>query len=99
MVIQNKQYVEIRSDDPLEAVIDGRHYKAYLVANLAFNQGAEVSAEHYGLTLAEVHGAMAFYYENEKEIEQAIVEVQALGENEMNLRNRLDKIKNRLDNQ
>ena len=71
MAVQLKQHIELRGDNPLDAVIVGTRYKAYLVANLAFNDGAEVSAEHYNLHLAQVHGAIAFYLDNEEAIEQA----------------------------
>lgn len=95
MMIQNKQYVELRGGDPLDAVIAGRHYKAYLVANLAINQGAEASVEQYGLSLSEVHGAIAFYYENKASIEQSIEDAKALSGHEISLQERLEQIKKR----
>ncbi|MEO1286355.1 MAG: hypothetical protein AAFV93_01200 [Chloroflexota bacterium] len=80
MAVQLKQYVELRGDNPLDAVISGHHYKAYLVANLAFQDGAEASVSHYDLTHAEVYGAMAFYEENKTAIEKAIAEARKIGE-------------------
>ena len=49
----------------LLAVIAGTHHKAYLTANLALNDGPQAAAEHYRIPLATVHGAMAFYFDNE----------------------------------
>ncbi|MEL6407649.1 MAG: hypothetical protein AAFR81_24965 [Chloroflexota bacterium] len=79
MAIQVKTYIELRGDNPLDAVISGHHYKAYLVAHLAFEDGSEVSARHYNLTHAEVYGAMAFYEENRASILQAIDDASELG--------------------
>lgn len=79
MAVQLRNHIELESDNPLDARIAGRGFKAYLVANLAFNDGAEASAEHYGLSLGDVHAAMAFYYDNEESIRKAIQEAQNLG--------------------
>lgn len=80
MAIQIKQYVEQIGDDPLDAVVSGRHHKAYLVANLALRDSPGASAEHYKLSLAEVYGAIAFYHENKESIEDAIKKARKLGE-------------------
>lgn len=79
MVLVNHTHVITPTDDPLEAVIDGKNYKAYLVANLAFNDSPEGSAEHYGLTLAQVYSAMAFYRDNEEAINEKFMELRELG--------------------
>ena len=79
MAIQIKQYVELVGDDPLDAVVSGRHHKAYLVANLALQESPVASAEHYSLSMAEVYGAIAFYHENKESIIEAIEEARALG--------------------
>ena len=72
MTVELKTYIELRGDDPLDAVIAGTtRTKAYLVANLAFNETPEHAAEHYGLSLAAVHAAISFYYHNEEAIKQA----------------------------
>ncbi len=80
MAIQIKQYVEQVGSDPLDAVVSGRHHKAYLVANLALQDSPEASAEHYKLSLAEVYGTIAFYHENKESIESSIKEARKLGE-------------------
>ncbi|MCY4064392.1 MAG: hypothetical protein OXG53_18650 [Chloroflexi bacterium] len=56
-----RERIEWRGDNPLNAVIAGTHYKAYLVANLALNDGPQAAAEHFRLELAIVRAAMAFY--------------------------------------
>ena len=60
-------------------MITGTHHKAYLVANLALNDGPQTAAEHYRIPLATVHGAMTFYYDNEAAIHEAIQEARKLG--------------------
>lgn len=50
------------------AVIVGTHHKAYLVANLALKDGPQAATDHYCIDLANVHGAMAFYHDNEAAI-------------------------------
>ena len=65
-VLKIRMRIALRGDNPLAALIAGTHYKAYLIANLAFNDGAQASADHYGIPLANVYGAMAFYCENEE---------------------------------
>jgi uncharacterized protein (DUF433 family) len=79
MVVQIRNHIELETDNPLDARISGRGFKAYLVANLAFNDGVEASAEHYELSLADVHAAMAFYYDNQEAIKAAIAEARELG--------------------
>ena len=61
-------------------MIAGTHYKAYLVANLALNDGPLAAAEHYRLDLATVQAALAFYDDNEAAIHEAIQEARKLGE-------------------
>ena len=72
MVVQLKQYIELRGDNPLDAVVAGTTRKAYLVASLAINDGAETAAEEDELSLAEVYAALAFYHENETAIQHAL---------------------------
>ena len=44
------------------------------------NDGPQAAAEHYRIPLATVHGAMAFYFDNEAAIHEAIQEARKLGE-------------------
>jgi hypothetical protein len=74
MALVNRNYVKTDSNNPLEAYIEGKGYKAYLVANLAFNDSPQGSTEHYNLSLAEVYSAMAFYHANEGGIETSLKE-------------------------
>ena len=80
MVLEIRQHIELRGNNPLEAMVAGTYYKAYLVANLAFNDGPQASADHYGIPLANVYGAMAFYCENEGAIKDAIRQARKLGD-------------------
>lgn len=80
MALAIQSHVIALTDDPLEAVIEGSHYKAYLVANLAFNAGAEASATQYNLTLGQVYSAMAFYHDNNEAIQKSIAEMRRIGE-------------------
>jgi uncharacterized protein (DUF433 family) len=79
MVLATQGHVIATTDDPLDAIVEGTHYKAYLVANLAFNDGPEASAKHYKLTLGQVHSAIAFYYDNEDAIKRSKEEMRELG--------------------
>ena len=72
MAIQLKQYIELRGDSPLAAVMIGTNKKAYLVASLALNDSVEAAAEADELTLAEVYAALTFYHENEAAIRLAL---------------------------
>ena len=80
MVLEIREHINLRGHNPLEAMISGTHYKAYLVANLALNDGPQAAADHYRLDLAAVHGAITFYYDNEAAINDAIQEARELGE-------------------
>ena len=80
MVLTIREHIQLRGDDPLDATVAGTHYKAYLVANLALNDGPQAAADHYRLELAVVHGAISFYYDNETAIDEAIHEARELGE-------------------
>jgi hypothetical protein len=71
MSVELKQHIELRGDDPLDAVISTTRLKAYLVANLAINDGVEAAMAQYNLSPAEVHSALAFYYDNQDAIRQA----------------------------
>jgi uncharacterized protein (DUF433 family) len=84
MAVEIRSHIELSGTSPLEAVIAGKHYKAYLVANLAFNDGVEASAEHYGLSLADVYAAMAFYYDNAEAIQNEKEALRELGRTKLN---------------
>ena len=80
MVLEIREHIKLRGDDPLDATVAGTHYKAYLVANLALNDGPQAAAEHYRIPLATVYGALVFYCDNEAAIDEAIREARELGE-------------------
>jgi uncharacterized protein (DUF433 family) len=57
-----------------EARIAGaEHLKAELVARMHVSGGASIDyvMDHYGLTRAQVHAALAYYYENQSELDAA----------------------------
>lgn len=80
MVLEIREHIQLRGDDPLDATVAGTHFKAYLVANLALNDGPQAAADHYRIPLAAVYGALVFYYDNEAAIDEAIQEARELGE-------------------
>ena len=80
MTLEIREHIELRGDNPLDATVAGTHYKAYLVANLALNDGPQAAADHYRIRLATVYGALAFHYDNEAAIDEAIREARELGE-------------------
>jgi hypothetical protein len=71
------QYIELRGDNPLKAVVTGTNANAHLVATAAIAQGLDLTAEQYHMSKAQVHGALAFYYENKDVIEQKRAENRA----------------------
>jgi uncharacterized protein (DUF433 family) len=56
-----------------QAVIRGRRIKAKLVAAMYLKAGATIDEvmEQYDLNRAEVHAALAYYYDNQDTIEQS----------------------------
>ena len=72
MATEIRHYVKKIGDNPLDAVLAERHTKAYLVAQFAIRDGAEVAAKHYNIHLGTVYGAMAFYEDNRSAIEKAL---------------------------
>jgi uncharacterized protein (DUF433 family) len=80
MVLAVQSHVIAPTDDPLDALVEGTKFKAYLVAGLAFNDGPEASANHYKLTLGQVHSAIAFYYDHQEAIQQSIEDMRKLGQ-------------------
>lgn len=65
------EYIELRGENLLSAVIKGSEANAHLVANLALLDGIEASMNQYGFTREQVLGALRFYLDNEQAIEQA----------------------------
>ena len=66
-----KDYIVFRDD---EARIAGKpHLKAELVARMHTSGDAPIDyvMEHYGLTRAQVHAALAYYYENQQALDEA----------------------------
>jgi len=57
----------------------------------------QAAADHYDIGLASVHGAMAFYYDNEAAINESIHSVRELGEKlgARSAQSALDSIKQR----
>lgn len=53
-------------------VIAGRNVKVKMVAGMYLKAGASIEAimEQYDLTAAEVHAALAYYYDNQAHFEQ-----------------------------
>ena len=80
MALEIREYIKLRGDNPLDATVAGTHFKAYLVANLALNDGPQAAAEHYRIPLATVYGALAFYCDYEVAIDEAIREAREIGE-------------------
>lgn len=99
MVLEIREYIQLRGNNPLDAVVTGTHHKAYLVANLALKDGPQAAADHYDIGLASVHGAIAFYYDNEATINESILAARELGEKlgARSAQTALDEIKRRGD--
>ena len=112
MVLAIKQHIELRGDNPLDAVIAGtERVKVYLVANLAILDGIEAAIEQYkpfNLSHADVHAALVFYYDNEAAIqkanEEAMEQIRAMGGRDARelreeiMRRRLENRDNQNDN-
>lgn len=73
MVTGVKQHIKLNEDgNLLEAQLIEYPTNAYLVANLAFLDGAEATAEHYCISMGAVYAAMSFYEDNRDAIQQAL---------------------------
>jgi uncharacterized protein (DUF433 family) len=61
-----------------KAMVGGR-YKAKLVAAMIVKAGASIdeAMEHYGLTRAEIHAALAYYFDNQRAVEQSFRDAEA----------------------
>ncbi|MBE0689662.1 MAG: DUF433 domain-containing protein [Anaerolineae bacterium] len=64
------QHIEITNG---KAVIAGTHLKAAIVAAMVVRAGATIdeTMAQYTLTRAQVHSALAYYYDHQNTIEQA----------------------------
>jgi predicted class III extradiol MEMO1 family dioxygenase len=78
MKIELKQHIELEGINPLDAIVDGHpRVKAYLVASLAIKDGVEAAIEQYkdfDLSVAAVHAALTFHYDNQEAIRKADAE-------------------------
>ena len=70
MVAALKQHVELRENDPYDAVIKNTHLKAALVAQFALGWGIDEAVENYSLSPAEIYAALVFYHDNLEGIRQ-----------------------------
>jgi len=98
--VQYKTHIQINDgENPLEIRLTERPFKAYMVANLAFIDGVEASAEHYELSPGAAYAAMSFYEDNRDAIEQALEEVRAIdsGDMEVDAREAIAKFKKRMN--
>jgi hypothetical protein len=91
MALEIKQHIKLQSENPLDAIVDGHpRVKAYLVASLAIKEGVEAAVEQYkdfNLSVAAVHAALTFYYDNQEAIrkadEEAMRKLRAMGMQDM----------------
>lgn len=74
MAVELKSHIELRGENPLQARIAGKPWKAALVAKFILGWGIEHAVEHYGFSYATAHAVMAFYYDNQDAIENAMRE-------------------------
>ncbi|MDQ7024405.1 MAG: hypothetical protein Q9P01_11310 [Anaerolineae bacterium] len=70
MEVKIEQYVELRGENPLRAVISRTESNAHLVASAALINGMDATVVQYNLSEAQVYGALAFYHENRDLIEK-----------------------------
>jgi Uma2 family endonuclease/predicted RNase H-like HicB family nuclease len=73
-IIQHTHVTQDSEDDDILVYRCGP-YKARFVANLAFHDGPEASADHYKLPLGHVYAAMAWYQDNESLIRSKLDEL------------------------
>lgn len=74
MAVEFKTHIELRGDNPSQARVAGKPWKAALVAKFILGWGIEHAVEHYGFSYATAHAVMAFYYDNQDAIEAAMKE-------------------------
>lgn len=74
------------------------HLKAEMVARMVVDGDATVEqvAEHYGLTIGEVHAALAYYYDNQAELDSVHTQItEEIRENAMTLERFRAKLANK----
>ena len=66
-----KDYIVFKDGEA--RIVGKEHLKAELVARMHVNGKAPIEyvMEHYGLTRAEVHAALTYYYENQEALDEA----------------------------
>jgi uncharacterized protein (DUF433 family) len=105
MVAELKQHIELRGDDPYDAVIVDTQLKACLVAQFAMSWGIDEAAQNYELSVATIYAALAFYYDNldsirkhETETEQQFTHLREESKQRFeSLKQRYTEIKNQND--
>lgn len=67
-----KQHIIIKGGNGY--LLNYPHLKAHLVASMHIHGEVSIEdvAEHYDIELADVYAAIAYYYDNQEEIERAI---------------------------
>jgi excisionase family DNA binding protein len=75
MVVRQEE-AKINTDEGFEPHIEGRRIKVKQIARhyIHFDWPVEEIAEAFRLTLAQVHAALAYYYDHKEEIEKALRE-------------------------
>jgi uncharacterized protein (DUF433 family) len=79
MDIAPVNHIEIVDD---HAMIQGKHVKVHMVISMLIRAGASVDEvmEQYQLTPAEIHAALAYYYDNQSLIDQSFHEGEVLAQ-------------------
>lgn len=69
-----KQHILIK--DGTAYLTNYPHLKAHIVAQMHIHGGVSVEdvAEHYDISLSDVHAVIVYYYDNQAEIEQSIAD-------------------------
>ena len=99
MVAQLKQHIELRGDNPYNAVITDTNLKAALVAQFAIGWGVSEAVENYDLPPAMIYSALAFYHDNLESIQQHNQKLSdELSPLENESKRRFDELKQRYNN-
>lgn len=102
MELQVKHHIQMETKtNPLDIRLTERPVKAYLVASLAFLDGAEISAQHYRLSLGAVYAAMSFYEDNRDALEEALETERKIdfGDNEIRAQDAINEFQKKMNNQ
>ncbi len=88
----------IAGQSPADVRLSERPVKVYMVANLAFSETPEISAEHYSISLGAVYAAMSFYEDNREGIKQALQDAEEIDLGEMDVTSKqIDEIRQRVN--